>query len=83
MTDHSPHQERIIKNYYKNRDSIMIQRVQELVADLYLAEGKKRQQIWKRVATALEKLGVPSDQVEHLVAQDNPAMLAERIKNLF
>ena len=80
MTDRSPHQERIIKNYYKNRDSIMTQRVQDLVADLYLSEGKKRQQVWKRVATALEKLGVPSEQVEELVASDNPSLLAERIK---
>ena len=56
MAKRSAYQERAIKNYYKNRDAIMLQRLGELVTDLYLAEGKSRSRIWQRVSTALEML---------------------------
>ncbi len=78
----SAHQERIIRNYYQNRDSIMLQRLGELVTDLYLADGKARERIWKRVVGALEKLEVPRSRIDHLVKSDNPAMLANLVKEL-
>mgnify|MGYP006259288039 CR=1 FL=1 len=46
MAERSRYQEKIIKNYYQNRESIAIQRIQELITDLYLAEGKKREKVW-------------------------------------
>ena len=44
------HQQKIIKNYYDNRDAISLQRLSELVTELYLAEGKARE-------TAVEVFG--------------------------
>lgn len=76
MQDRTPHQEKIIRRYYDNRDGIMLQKLAELTTDLYLAEGKKRAQIWKRIAAALHNLGVAAERVEHLVASDNPGLLA-------
>jgi ATP/maltotriose-dependent transcriptional regulator MalT len=52
------------------------------VSELYLAEGKKRQRIWKSAAAALAKLGVPKSRIDHLVAKDNPALLADIVKEL-
>jgi len=75
--ERTPYQDKIIKRYYNNRDEIMWQKLSEVVTDLYLAEGKKRTQLWKRVATALENLNVPAAQIEALVANDNPAQLAK------
>ena len=43
MADFSPHQQKIIKRYYDNLDTISLQKLGELVGDLYLAQGKKRQ----------------------------------------
>jgi len=77
---YSRHQERIIKNYYKNQDSIGLQKSLEAVTDLYLSEGKKRAQIWKRLAGHLEKVGLPADQIQHLVDQDDPGLVAEALK---
>jgi hypothetical protein len=82
MAKRSPHQDRIIRNYYKNRDDIMLQRLGELVTDLYLAEGKARAKLWQRVAEVLEKLKVPQNQVKHLVHSNNPALVAETLKRL-
>ena len=77
---HSRYQEKIIKNYYKNRDAIGLQKSLEAVTELYLSEGKKRAQIWKRLSGHLEKVGLPADQISHLVQQDDPALVAEALK---
>ena len=80
--EYSKHQQNIIKNYYNNRDAISLQRLGELVTDLYLAEGKSRVTKWKQAASAMEKLGMKSDQIDHLVKQDNPALLAKTVEDL-
>ena len=82
LDDFTPHQQKIIKRYYNNQDTIQRQRLGELVSELYLAEGKKRQRIWKSAATALQKLGVPQSRIDHLVKKDNPALLADILKEL-
>ena len=76
------HQQGIIKNYYENRDAISLQRLSELVTELYLAEGKRREKQWKNIVAALEKLKVPPARIEHLVKQDNPALLAKLVEEL-
>jgi hypothetical protein len=82
MAKRSRYQERVIKNYYQNREAIALQRVQELVTELYLSEGKKRATHWKTLAGHLEKLGVAQTQIDHLVAQDNPELVANLIEQL-
>ncbi len=74
------HQEKIIKNYYRNRDGIALQRAQELVGELYLTEGKKRARAWEHLITHLEALGLDASQIEHLKTEDNPALIAEVLK---
>ena len=83
MPKHSTHQDRIIRNYYANQDTIMVQRLSELVADLYLTEGKSRASLWKRATAALTNLKIPASQIEHLVKSDNPALLAQLVQELF
>ncbi len=78
--ERSRYQEKIIKNYYRNRDAIGLQKAQEAITELYLSEGKKRQTVWKRLASHLEKVGLPADQIAHLREQDDPEMVAEVLK---
>ena len=47
MSDFTPYQQKIIKRYYDNLDTVALQRLAELVTDLYLAEGKKRERVWQ------------------------------------
>ena len=82
MPKRSSYQDRAIRNYYQNRDEIMLQRLGELVTDLYLAEGQAKSRLWKRVAEVLEKLKVPKSRIQHLVASDNPALVANTLKKL-
>ncbi len=82
MAKRSSYQQRAIKNYYDNRDAIMVQRLGEMVTDLYLAEGKKRTQLWKRVAGALENLKISPARIEHIVKSDNAALVAGIVEEL-
>jgi acetylornithine deacetylase/succinyl-diaminopimelate desuccinylase-like protein len=79
---YTKHQQKIIKNYYDNREAISLQRLSELVTELYLAEGKGRERQWKFIVGALEKLGLPAERIEHLRKQDNPALLAKLVEEL-
>ncbi len=78
--DRTRHQEKIIKNYYRNRDSIGLQKSLEAVTELYLSEGKKREQVWKRLVSHLEKVGLKPDHIEELRTKDDPALVAEVLK---
>jgi hypothetical protein len=80
--DYTPHQQKIIKRYYDNLDGIALQRLAELVGELYLSSGKKRQRVWTQIAADLAKLGLPPARIEHLRQQDNPALMAEVVKDL-
>ena len=82
VAERSKHQQKIIKNYYENREAISLQRLSELVTELYLAEGKARQKQWKNIAGALEKLKVPASRIEHLIKSDNAALVAKLVEEL-
>ena len=80
--NHTPYQEKIIKRYYGSQSSILLERLAELVGELYLAEGKKKEKAWKNAAAAMEKLEVPASRIEHLMKQQNPSLVAELVKEL-
>ena len=79
---YSKYQQNIIKNYYENRDAISLQRLSELVTELYLAEGKKKQQLWETAAEILLKLGLPKARVDHVLAKKDVQILAGVVKEL-
>ena len=76
-----PHTEAAIRNCSQNQDSIMLQRV-GIDCRLYLAEGKARDRLWKRVEGALEKLKIPAERISHVVKSDNPTLLANLYQEL-
>jgi hypothetical protein len=80
--DYTPYQQKIIKRYYNNQDTIQRQRLAELVGELYLAEGKKKERLWAAAAAAMQKLGVPQSRIDHLLQKANPALVAEVVKEL-
>ena len=78
--NYSRYQQSVIRNYYNNKDNVSLQRAQELLTDLYLAEGKKREKVWASLFVHLERLGVPSDQLQHLKKSNNPELVAQLIQ---
>jgi hypothetical protein len=80
MENFSRYQQSVIRNYYKNQDNVSLQRAQELLTELYLTEGKKKEKAWDSLFSHLEKLGVPADQITHLKEAKNPELVAQLIQ---
>lgn len=82
MPERSKYQDKIIRNYYRNEPELKLQRLSELVTELYLAEGKARAKYWQQAAAALEKLEVPATRIQQIVAKDQPELLAKLVQEL-
>ena len=82
MGNHTPYQQKMIKNFYNNREAISLQRLQELVTELFLADGKKRTKQWERIEGHLDKLGVKPERIEYLRSKDDPALIAKVVEGL-
>ncbi len=82
MADYTPHQRKIIDRYYDHRDAIMLTKLSDLVTELFLAEtDTKREQLWKRVATAMKNLKVPETLSAHILHEKSPEVLARHLKD--
>ncbi len=81
--DYSRHQKKIIERYYDNLDTIMLTRLQELATEIYLAEGKtkKLDQLWDRVAKAMDNMKIPGDVQQHILEKRSPEILAKNIED--
>jgi hypothetical protein len=82
LDDYTRHQQGIIKRYYQNFDRIQVQKLSELVTELYLAEGKKKEKLWQTAATAMQKLEVPQKRIDHILAKKDAALVAALVKEL-
>jgi hypothetical protein len=82
MADLTPYQQKIIKRYYQNWDSIKLQQLSELATELYLAEGKKRDRLWKRVDDLLRKMEFPETRIAHLQEKRDPALVVGILREL-
>ena len=83
---HTRYQKGIISRFYLHRGSILITRLQELVSDLALAEGKKADTLWKRAAGTLRKLEteppIPESRIETICGNRDVAGLAKFVGEL-
>ncbi|MFP6765778.1 MAG: hypothetical protein VB858_19260 [Planctomycetaceae bacterium] len=80
--DYSPHQQKIIRRYYDNREQIDQQRLAELVTSLYLAPEKKKARLWEQAEEAMQRLKVPAARITHVVAAADPAILADVVQDI-
>jgi hypothetical protein len=82
MPDFTPHQKKIVDRYYDNRDQIMLDKLSQLVSELYLADSdKKRDQLWKRVDAAMKNLKVDQALRAHIIEKRNPEILATNLRD--
>ncbi|MDD3470218.1 MAG: hypothetical protein PHE53_09615 [Thermoguttaceae bacterium] len=80
--NYTPYQEKVIRSYYQNQDATMVQKLGDLISDLYLSEGKKRKLIWTRITAALRNLKYPEDRIAYLLEQDDPTLVARLYEEL-
>lgn len=80
--NYTPYQQKVIKRYYDNQDKIQLQKLSELATELYLAEGKQLEKLWKSAAAAMEKLQVPRPRIDHILEKKDPALVAKLVQEL-
>lgn len=76
--------DQIIRGWVEHKDSIMSQRLGEIVSELYVcADPKKAEKLWVRAGAALENTSANKVRVEKLLAEKNLKGLAELVGELF
>jgi hypothetical protein len=80
--EYSQYQKTVISDYYNNLDTIMLQKLSELVTELYLADtDAKKNRLWQRVHKAMVKLKIPPAIVEHIMQRRDPVILAKNLQD--
>lgn len=77
----SNYQQKLVKNYYENLDTIMLQKLGELVTELYLADSpKKTEKLWQRVEKAMKNLEIKPAVIEHIMSKKDVQVLARNLQ---
>ena len=81
--EHSSYQRGIINRYYEHLDTISLQKLGEIVSDLYLAEGSRTTKLWTSARAALMKLTAPDDpRVANVLSTRSVTALAKLVNDL-
>ena len=82
--DYTPHQQRIIRNYYATSGERALTNLQEIVTELYLATTEqKREMLWERARKALEALEMKPTLIEHICEKRDAETLAKHVNDMF
>ena len=78
--EYSKYQKDIITNYYDNLSGIMLQKLSELVSELYLADSEaRRSRLWDRVYKAMVNLKIPPPIITHIMTKKDVRILAQNL----
>ena len=81
---YTPYQQKVIRRFYENKDLRLIQKLGELVSNLYVETSeKKRESGWKRIKEILIDLKVHPHEVEFLTKDKNLAVISKKLAEMF
>jgi Leucine-rich repeat (LRR) protein len=81
---YTEYQRKVIKNFYENKDLRLIQKLGELVSNLYVETSeKKKESGWKRIKKMLVDLKVHPHEVEYLTKDKNLSMISKKLSEMF
>ncbi len=81
-SERSKYQTGVISRYYDHLDTIMLQKLGELVTELYLADTPARQnQLWQRAQRTMLKLKLPPAIIEHIMEKRSAEILAKNLQD--
>jgi hypothetical protein len=79
--EYTKFQQKIISRYYDNLDTMMLQKLQELVTELYLAgTDKEREKLWDRAHKAMVQLKIPPEIITKIIAAKKVETLAAHLE---
>ena len=80
----TPYQKGIVRRYYEHKETLMTQKLGELVSELYVCQDERRAgRLWERARRALLNAGANRVAVEKLLADRSVERLAKMVGELF
>ena len=81
---YSQYQKKVIKNFYDNKDLRLVQKLGELVSNLYLETSEKKKETgWKMIKKMLTDLNVHPGEVEYLTKDKNLSTISKKLEEVF
>jgi hypothetical protein len=81
---YTKYQQKVIRNFYDNKDLRLVQKLGELVSNLYLeTSDKKIETGWKKIEKMLTDLKVHPGEVEYLTKEKNLSMISKKLDEIF
>ncbi len=81
---YTQYQKKVIKSFYDNKDTRLVQKLGELVSNLYLETNEKRIETgWKKIKKMLTDINVHPGEVEYLTKDKNLSMISKKLDELF
>ncbi len=78
------YQKKIIRNFYDNKDLRLVQKLGELVSNLYLETSEKKKETgWKKIKKMLTDLKVHPGEVEYLTKDKNLSRITKKLDEVF
>ena len=80
--DYSKYQKSVISGYYNNLDAIMLQKLGEMVTELFLVDSAaKKKRLWERVEKAMGNLKIPPAIAQHILEKQDVEILAKNLQD--
>jgi hypothetical protein len=81
---YTKHQQKAIRNFYDNKDLRLVQKLGELVSNLYLeTNDKKKDTGWKKIKKMLTDLKVHPGEVEFLTKDKTLSLVSKKLDEIF
>ncbi len=81
---YTQYQKKVIKSFYDNKDTRLVQKLGELVSNLYLETNEKKIETgWKKIKKMLTDINVHPGEVEYLTKDKNLSKISKKLNELF
>ena len=81
---YSQYQKKVIKSFYDNKEIRLVQKLGELVSNLYIETSEKKKETgWKRIRKMLTDLKVHPGEVEYLTKDKDLSMISKKLDEVF
>ena len=81
---YTKYQQKAIRNFYDNKDLRLVQKLGELVSNLYLETSEKKKETgWKKIEKMLTDLKIHPGEVEYLTKDKNLSMISKKLDEIF
>ncbi len=81
---YTQYQKKVIRNFYDNKDLRLVQKLGELVSNLYIETSEKKKEAgWKKIKKTLTDLKVHPGEVEYLTKDKDLSLISKKLDEVF